>query len=78
VERELGAEWKIEQIAAFAYCVNEAVSVVENCSRIGVPIPVQLVSALASMQRLRAQRATAEQIAALDQAVVGTVDPPAR
>lgn len=62
VEGAIGAEWKIEQIAAFGYCVNEAVSVIENCSRIGVPIPVQLVSVLMNVQKLRSKQATSEQL----------------
>lgn len=66
IEATLGAEWRIEQIAAIGYCINETISVIENCSRIGVPIPAQLVSALSTVKHLRGREATAEQLRDLE------------
>lgn len=65
-EQQAGIELHIEQFGAMGYCVNELISIVENCAKAGIPIPAQLVTALLTVKHLRMQGATAEQLAELD------------
>ena len=60
VEKAFGFELGLENILALAYCANEAISIVENAAAAGVPVPSQLVAALAGVKSLRA--ATPEQL----------------
>ena len=62
MEENLGMEIGIEKIGAVAYCVNEAISIVENVARSGVPIPGQLVAALLTMKKLRMREATQSEL----------------
>lgn len=64
MERLFGVELGAEKVIACAYCANEAISIVENASAAGVPIPTQLVAVLGSMKSLRA--ATPEQLKNLE------------
>jgi len=57
---KLGIE--IESIVACAYCINEIVSLIENCARAGVPIPSALVAALLKAKDLRAAPASDRQL----------------
>lgn len=61
-EQAAGIEFHIEQIGAMAYLVNELVSIVENCSKAGVPIPSQLVEALLTIKKLRVKQANADEL----------------
>ena len=45
-------ELNLEQIGALAYLVNEVVSIIENCAKAGIPIPSQLVDALAGYSQV--------------------------
>ncbi len=52
-EREAGFGLQITTMAALAYVVNEAISILENCARAGVPIPPKLIAFLLAVQKLR-------------------------
>lgn len=52
LEQQAHIELGLEKIAAVAYIINEAISIVENCAKSGVPIPEALVSTLKRFQKL--------------------------
>lgn len=62
IEVRTGIELNLELAGALAYSVNEAISIVENFDRIGVPIPSKVVEALMTVKRLRVMNATPEQL----------------
>ena len=41
------------ELVALVYTVNELISILENCARAGVPIPMFLLETLALMKKLR-------------------------
>lgn len=47
IEKPLALPFEFESLAALAYIVYEAMSIVENCANAGVPIPAVIVSTLA-------------------------------
>jgi toxin secretion/phage lysis holin len=51
---------------ALGYCVNEAISVIENFSWMGVPIPAAWVRALMAAKKLRLEAATEEDLRKLE------------
>jgi toxin secretion/phage lysis holin len=63
-ENSLGVQLglQIESVVALAYCVNEIVSLIENCAHAGVPIPAALVEALLKAKKLRGEPATESQL----------------
>lgn len=65
IEALIHQELNIETWGAVAYTINEFVSILENLSRIGVPIPAPLVKALLAAKHLRVQPATAQDLKAL-------------
>lgn len=73
IERAAGVELNIEMAAALGYAFNEAVSILENFSRIGVPIPAQLVDALMQVKKLR--MASKEQLQKLQETNDGSPAP---
>ncbi len=72
IEMLTGQQLNLETFGAIAYTVNEAVSVVENLSRCGVPIPRPLVMALLAAKHLRVQRASPAEIEALHEITMDT------
>lgn len=52
LETQAHLELGLEKIAAVAYTLNEAISIIENCARSGVPIPDQLISTLKRFQKI--------------------------
>lgn len=57
----------LDSTIAVGFALNEAISIVENCARAGVPIPAQLVTALINVKRIRGVApATPEQLAQLE------------
>jgi toxin secretion/phage lysis holin len=59
VEQPLSLPFEFESIAALAFIVYEAMSIIENCATAGLPIPAVIVSALA---RAKVRAATPEEI----------------
>jgi len=47
IEKPLNLPFEFESIAAIAFILYEAMSIVENCANAGVPIPAVIVTALA-------------------------------
>ena len=62
LEKAVNIELNLEIAGAIAYSVTECISIVENFSFIGVPIPAQLVAALLQAKKLRPAPATADEI----------------
>lgn len=52
-------------IIAIAYCVNELISIVENCVKCGVPVPGALVDSLAKFKQFRAPEDVQRQLDAM-------------
>lgn len=48
VEKPLNLSFEFESIAAAAFIAYEVMSIVENCARAGVPIPIVIVKVLAA------------------------------
>ncbi len=46
VMKPMNFGFDVAAVVATAYCLNEAISIVENCARAGLPIPAPLVDAL--------------------------------
>lgn len=65
LERLFGTEYHLELVGAMGYCVNEIISIVENCARSGVPIWTPLVKALLTIKHLVPKAATPDQLRAL-------------
>lgn len=65
LEMAFGKEYHAETGLAFALSINEAISIVENCARSGVPIPAYLVAGLLKLKKM-APRATPEQLRELE------------
>lgn len=59
IEKPLNIPFEFESIAAMAFIVYEAMSIIENCATAGVPIPSVIVDALA---KAKIKTATPEQI----------------
>lgn len=59
IEKPLNIPFEFESIAAIAFMVYEAMSIVENCAAAGVPIPAVIVDALA---KAKIKTATPEEI----------------
>jgi len=53
IEQAAGVELHLETIGAFAYCVNETISILENANRAGVPIPREVLAILLATKQLR-------------------------
>lgn len=68
IEHMSGAELNIEVVGAIGYTINEAISIIENFSVIGVPIPGPLVAALLQAKKLRINAATEDQLRELREA----------
>ncbi len=58
VEKLAGYEMQLELFGAGGFCVNEAISIVENVARSGVWIPGSLVRALVKVKQLSPRGAT--------------------
>lgn len=65
LERVSNIELNAEIAGSLAFGFNELISIVENFSRLGVPIPVKVIEMLARFQNLRLDAATTEQIRSL-------------
>jgi phage-related holin len=50
---------------SLAYCVNEFISIIENCDKCGVPIPKSFVRTLLQAKQFRFARASNQDIAKL-------------
>lgn len=50
--RAINVGYDLGSLVATAYCLNELISIVENCARVGVPIPPRLVQALRNAHKL--------------------------
>jgi toxin secretion/phage lysis holin len=59
VEKPLNLSFEFEGLAAVAFILYEAMSIIENCAKAGVPIPSVIVSVLA---KAKIPTATAEEI----------------
>lgn len=55
-------ELNLALAGSIGYSINELISIVENFSRIGVPIPSQLLGALLQAKKMRFTPATEEQL----------------
>jgi toxin secretion/phage lysis holin len=60
-----GMTLSLSSAAAAGYALNEAISLVENCYRAGIPIPEFVVKFLLSAKKVFGQKANAGQIAEL-------------
>lgn len=65
LESAAGIELHLELMGALGFVVNEAISIVENCARAGIPVPAKAVEVLITVKRVYVHRATPEQIAEL-------------
>lgn len=65
LEKASGIELHLEFAGALGFCVNEGISIVENCAKAGVWVPAGLVEALITVQKLKGSGATPEQLAKL-------------
>ena len=45
-----GDEWIFRNVIAMFYIANEGLSIVENCGRIGLPVPERLLNALEQLR----------------------------
>lgn len=56
LETQAHFELGLEKVAAVAYTINEAISIIENCAHSGVPIPDQLVTTLQRFRKITFQK----------------------
>ena len=66
IEAVIHLELNLETVGAVGYSVNEIISILENFSRAGVPLPSALVQALLAAKNLRPKIATQDELKALD------------
>ena len=47
--------WVFRTLVCYFYIANESISLLENCSALGLPIPEQLVDALAQLKEKKTE-----------------------
>ena len=56
LDRLLNAEhWVFRTLVCYFYIANESISLLENCSALGAPVPQQLVDALAQLKEKKTE-----------------------
>lgn len=63
--KPLGLGVDLGGIIAIAYCVNELISIVENCVKCGAPVPGVLIDSLAKFKQFRAPEESSRQLSQL-------------
>lgn len=66
ISKPLAIGFDFGEVVALAYVVNEVISIVENCARIGVPIPPIVIDVLAKVRERDNEKAEAVHVGADD------------